>query len=224
MKPVRRPSSRRKAVPHNDLPLEQDTADAETPAHIALGKRIRGLRQQAKLTLAEVAERAGFGKAYLSRIENGQKMPPLATLARIAEVLGVEAAGLLAEHSPVHDWRGVSLVRRNERRPTVLGGTAFGYDYLSVSNATHGRALQPFLFTFPDQIDKYVFFEHDGEELIHILSGRVEWQIGMDKFMLEAGDTLHFDSRMPHRGRSLGGPATALVVMYAPPHGTGELA
>lgn len=222
MNPTRRPSSHRKTTTRSDPLPEQDIPDA--PAHFALGSRIRRLRRQSKLTLAEVAERAGFGKAYLSRIENGQKIPPLGTLSRIAEVLGVEASALMTENAPVTDWRGVSLVRKNERRPTMLGGAAFGYDYLSMTNATQGRALQPFFFTFPDQIDKYVFFEHDGEELVHILSGRVEWQIGIDKFVLEAGDTLHFDSRMPHRGHSLSGPATALVVMYAPPHGTSELA
>ncbi|MGN5477798.1 cupin domain-containing protein [Cupriavidus basilensis] len=145
-------------------------------------------------------------------------MPPIATLARIATVLNVEPGTLLAEveGTSATAWRGVSLVRHDEHRPTVLGGTAFGYNYLSVSNASHGRALQPFLFSFPEEIDKYVFFEHDGEELIHVLEGKLEWQIGMDKYVLEPGDTIHFDSRIPHRGRSLSGSTKALMVMYAP--------
>ncbi|MEO8924538.1 MAG: XRE family transcriptional regulator [Caldimonas sp.] len=180
-----------------------------------LGRRLRRRRLAAGLTLEQLASKAGFGKGYLSRIENGKKMPPIATLSRLADVLGTEAASLLAATGQGVSWRGVSVVRHDEKRPTVLGGSAFGYDYFALSDATAAHALQPFLFSFPDEIDRLVFFQHDGEELLHVLTGRIEWQIGADKYLLEAGDTIHFDSRIPHRGHSLGGPATALVIMHS---------
>jgi transcriptional regulator with XRE-family HTH domain len=190
-------------------------APKEEQAHIALGARLKQRRLDAGMTLAELAERAGFGKAYLSRIENGKKIPPIGTLSRITDVLGIEAASLLTETGHTA-WRGVSVVKKTDKRPTVMGGSQFGYDYLALTDATSGRALQPFLFSFPDKVDKFVFFEHEGEELIHVLTGRVEWQVGVDKFILEPGDTIHFDSRIPHRGHSLSGSATALVVMFSP--------
>ncbi|WP_431113189.1 helix-turn-helix domain-containing protein [Variovorax paradoxus] len=206
-------------------PATQPAAPAEVPAHVELGVRLRQRRLEAGLTLAALADEAGFGKAYLSRIENGKKVPPIGSLARIAGVLGIEAASLLTDNTRAQQsWRGVSLVKRADKRPTVMGGSAFGYDYLSLTDATTGRALQPFLFTFPDKVDKFVFFEHEGEEMMHVLTGRVEWQVGMDKFILEPGDTLHFDSRIPHRGHALVGPATALVVIYSPAGCDGNLA
>jgi len=76
--------------------------------------------------------------------------------------------------------------------------------------------MEPFLFTFPSQIDKYVFFEHEGEEFMFVLSGRVEWQAGSHKLVLEPGDSIYFDARLPHRGRSLEGEALALVVTCSP--------
>jgi transcriptional regulator with XRE-family HTH domain len=209
----------------------QPAAPAEVPAHVELGVRLKQRRLEAGLTLAALAEQAGFGKAYLSRIENGKKVPPIGSLARIASVLGIEAASLLSDNALAsqaqkaqQSWRGASLVKRADKRPTVMGGSAFGYDYLSLTDATTGRALQPFLFTFPDKVDKFVFFEHEGEEMMHVLTGRVEWQVGVDKFILEPGDTLHFDSRIPHRGHALSGPATALVVIYSPAGYDGHLA
>jgi mannose-6-phosphate isomerase-like protein (cupin superfamily)/ribosome-binding protein aMBF1 (putative translation factor) len=219
----RKRTTARKSVPARDDPGEVASI------HHALGERLRERRTAADLTLAEVAERSGFGKAYLSRIENGQKVPPIASLARICAVLNVEPAALLAESgsaiddAPKRAWRGVSVVRHGDRRPTVLGGTAFGYNYLSVG-ATQGRAMQAFVFSFPDKVDKYVFFEHQGEELLHVLSGTLEWQVGSDKFLVEAGDTVHFDSSIPHRGHSIAGPATALMVMYSPDLKHDELA
>jgi transcriptional regulator with XRE-family HTH domain len=202
----------------------QAAQPAEIPAHVQLGERLKHRRIGAGLTLSELAERAGFGKAYLSRIENGKKVPPIGTLARIADVLGIEAASLLADTPRVPDWRGVSVVRHNQKRPTVMGGSAFGYDYFALTDSTQGRALQPFLFSFPDQVDKFVFFEHEGEEVMFVLTGRVEWQVGADKFVLDPGDTIHFDSRVPHRGHSLSGPATALVVIFSPAGSKSNLA
>lgn len=222
--------STRKASANDDrVPYDEDTGNTVS-IHAALGERLKACRVQAGLTLAEVAERSGFGKSYLSRIENGKKIPPIASLARISDVLGVEPAALLAESGPfdgkpaLSDWRGVSVVRHDEKRPTVMGGTAFGYNYLSVGHSSPGRALQAFLFSFPDKVDKYVFFEHEGEEMLHVLSGTLEWQVGVDKYIVHAGDTVHFDSSIPHRGRSLGGPAMALMVMHSPGHTHDELA
>lgn len=204
-------------------PSPKTAVAGEIPAHVALGARLKQRRLDARLTLAELAERAGFGKAYLSRIENGKKLPPIGTLSRIAHVLGTEAAHLLTDDTQAA-WNGVSVVRKTEKRPTVMGGSAFGYDYFALTDSMQGRYLQPFLFTFPDKVGKFVFFEHEGEEILHVLTGRVEWQVGREKHVLEAGDTIHFDSRIPHRGHSLSGPATALVVMYSPSGSKGNLA
>ncbi len=181
-----------------------------------LGVRLRRYRNVAGLTLEQLAAQVGLDKGYLSRIENGKRVPPLATLSRLAAALGVEAAALLSRTKIGSTWRGVSVVRHDEKRPTVLGGTTFGYDYFALSNASPAQALQPFLFSFPEQIDKYVFFQHEGEELLYVLTGKIEWHVGGQKFFLESGDTVHFDSRIPHRGRSLAGKATALVIMYSP--------
>lgn len=202
-------------------------ASAEEPLSLHnLGARLRSHRQAAGLTLTELAARVELDKGYLSRIENGKKVPPLATLSRLANALGIEAGSLIGHSTSSNQgtWRGVSVVRNDEQRPTVLGGTTFGYDYFSLSNAKLDQALQPFLFSFPEQIDKYVFFQHDGEELLYVLTGEIEWQVGSQKYVLKAGDTIHFSSQIPHRGRSLSGPATALVVMYSPAGFDGDLA
>lgn len=202
---------------------DANAADSAVP--VELGLRLRRHRIAAGLTLEQLAARAGFGKGYLSRIENGKKTPPIATLSRLAAVLGIEPASLLSVPGKRGSgWQGVSVVRHDEKRPTVLGGTAFGYDYFALSNATGSHTLQPFLFSFPPEVDKFVFFQHEGEELLYVLSGKIEWQVGMEKYLLEPGDTIHFDSRMPHRGHSIAGPATALVIMQSPPGSLENLA
>lgn len=180
-----------------------------------VGSRIAGARARAGITLDRLAVLTGFSKGYLSKIENSRKVPPIGSLARIAAALKTDITDLLHPPSAAPEG-GLSVVRAGERRPVVRGGTAFGYDYVSLADNRRDKKMEPFLFTFPSRIDKYVFFEHEGEEFMFVLTGRVEWQAGSRKLVLEPGDSIYFDARLPHRGRALDGEATALVVTYSP--------
>ena len=181
-----------------------------------VGSRIAEARARAGITLDRLAALTGFSKGYLSKIENSRKVPPIGSLARIAAALKTDITDLLHPPSAAPEG-GLSVVRAGERRPVVRGGTAFGYDYVGLADNRQGKAMEPFLFTFPSRIDKYVFFEHEGEEFMFVLAGRVEWQCGGEKLVLEPGDSVYFDARLPHRGRALEGEATALVVTVGPP-------
>lgn len=180
-----------------------------------IGERISELRARLGMTLEQLSSATGFTKGYLSKIENSKKVPPIGSLSRIARALKTDITELLRT-APKENGHGFCLVRVAERRPVVRGGTAFGYDYVSLADKQPDKKMEPFLFTFPSEIDKYVFFEHEGEEFLFVLSGKVEWQAGGDKLILEPGDSIYFNSRIPHRGRSLEGEASALVVVYSP--------
>lgn len=195
---------------------DRKKADSADPSN--LGSRMRRLRVDRDVTLETLAKLTGFSKGYLSRIENNKKTPPLGTLARVADALETSLVHLLspAGSASRDDPPFVSLVRADDRKDVIRGASEFGYDYVSLTNNGTAQHMQPLLFTFPTEIEKYVFFEHRGEEFMFILSGRVEWQIGHERHMLEPGDSLHFDARLPHRGRSIDGEAKAIVVLYAP--------
>ncbi len=180
-----------------------------------VGSRIAEARARAGITLDRLAALTGFSKGYLSKIENSRKVPPIGSLARIAAALKTDITDLLHPPSAAPEG-GLSVVRAGERKPVVRGGTAFGYDYVSLADNRRDKKMEPFLFTFPSRIDKYVFFEHEGEEFMFVLTGRVEWQAGSRKLVLEPGDSVYFDARLPHRGRALDGEATALVVTCSP--------
>lgn len=189
---------------------------SQTPkASTVIGDRVCELRTALGLTLDQLAAHTGFTKGYLSKIENSKKVPPIGSLSRLARALRTEITELL-HHPAKGSGRAFTVVRVHERLPVVRGGTAFGYDYVSLADTKSHKKMEPFLFTFPSEIDKHVFFEHEGEEFLFVLSGRVEWQAGSEKVILEPGDSVYFDSRLPHRGRALEGEATALVVAYSP--------
>lgn len=183
----------------------------------ALGRRIQSRRSQRGVTLDVMAVRTGFSKGYLSRIENGKKTPPLDTLARIARALGTDVNTLLSDErsASAQSEPFFSVVRNTGRQRVVRPESAFGYEYQRLAEGDGPMLMQPFLMTVPPEIDKHVFFEHEGQEFMHVLQGRIEWQVGHERIVLEAGDSLYLDSRIPHRVRSLDGTALTLIVFTA---------
>lgn len=197
-------------------------ADISTD-EIAVSARLRALRASSGLTLEVLAELSGFTKGYLSKIENGRNAPPIASLARIARAMGqdlsyffVDSASTEVAETDSTDAR-VSVVHRWERKPVVRGGTAFGYDYVSLAHKKGRKHMEPFIFTFPSEVDINTYFEHPGEEFIYIMAGEVDFEVKVNgklhQWRLEAGDSIYFESRLPHRGRSMNGEAQALVVV-----------
>lgn len=218
---LRKPAARRRAkTPHIDHRVRanagaQDNAGAVDSVEHAIGSRLRNIRKAKGLTLDVLAEEIGLTKGYLSKVETGRKVPPIATLARVARALETDVATLLQGGGSAEKAiaTGVSLMRANERHQVVRGGSAFGYDYQALTHHIDSKHMEPFIFTFPAQILREVFFEHEGEEMIFVLSGTVEFQIGQETYELAPGDCIYFDSAIPHRGRGLRGEAKAVVVI-----------
>jgi transcriptional regulator with XRE-family HTH domain len=181
---------------------------------LSVGERIARLRSERRMTLDRLAQLTGFTKGYLSKIENGLKVPPIATLSRIAQALHTEI-GSFFQNARRPIAREVTVVRAGERPAVQRGGSAFGYDYVGLALKRVHKRMDPFIFTFPPRIDKHVFFEHRGEEFLFVLSGTVEFQVGDERFTLRKGDSIYFDASVPHRGRSAArAGARALVVIH----------
>lgn len=193
----------------------EGNAEANDSVELAIGSRLRKIRKMKGLTLDVLAEEIGLTKGYLSKVETGRKVPPIATLARVARALQTDVATLLQGGAGAQKaiTTGISLMRANERHQVVRGGSAFGYDYQALAHRIDSKHMEPFIFTFPAQILREVFFEHEGEEMIFVLSGTVEFQIGKETYELSPGDCIYFDSAIPHRGRGVKGDAKALVVI-----------
>lgn len=206
------------ALPARSLPSGQGEARAPTEGiaeQAILGRRLRDLRKSRGKTLDTLATEIGFTKGYLSKLETGRSVPPIATLSRVARALGSDLATLLAgtDGGEAGVRGAVSVVRAHERHQVVRGGTSFGYDYQALAHNASDKLMEPFIFTFPPQILKEVFFEHEGEEMIFVLSGTVEFEVGGVTHELTPGDCVYFDASLRHRGRGKFGEAKALVVI-----------
>lgn len=183
------------------LPLGE-TADGALAA--VLAARVRELRSQCGWTVGDLAEYSALSKGMLSKIENAQASPSLATLARLSEALSVPVTaffrGLDEEHDVLHIKAGQGLEIQHK-------GSELGHHYqlLGRMRAPHDR-LEPMLATLTTPNDVFPLFQHAGTELIYMLDGTMEYSYGSSRYLLEPGDALQFVGEVTH------GPARLLEV------------
>lgn len=178
-----------------------------------LATRLRMLRLERGFTLAVLATKTATTKGFLSQVERGMKAPSIATLLRIAQVLDVSVATLF--QSGAKSDAAFSLVRAHERQKYAREGSLYGYRYEAIAFRKASKKMEPFIVTPPFRKPRK-FFNHDGDEMVLVLSGRVEVSLASEVIVLKPGDCLYFDAATPHHSRSVGKKlARALVVVSA---------
>ncbi len=186
------------------------------PTEIKVGEKIKALRESRGFSLKDVADRTGFSTALISQIENHLISPPLGALIKIARGLDFEIGKFFGQSgtSPF------TIVRRDERTPTsrVVSkeGVRYGYSYESLAPDKVNRKMEPFLVTLEPMAKKGLPYSHEGEEFLFVIEGRVEIQLENYTDVLDTGDSVYYDSTVPHRVSCADDtPAKIVAVIFA---------
>lgn len=142
--------------------------------------------------LQEVSDKAEITKSLLSKIENDKSKPPIATLTRIADALGVGMTSLLSDS----DQEGTIYVPAKKTREKTT--TDKGYEFFSFASQRADKLMQVYLFTAKKGGVTSQPLSHRGEEFVYVLSGSMHYMVGKTQYTLEAGDGLYFDSEDDH--------------------------
>ena len=180
-----------------------------------IGPKIRALRLEKGLALADLGAQSGLSPGMLSKIERGQVFPTLPTLLRIALVFGI---GLDHFFRPDEDRPMFEITRAGDRLslPDRPDGEA-AYRFESLDFAADRRGFEGFVATFPGGGAASAPHSHPGEELVYVIAGGLEITAHGRAHGLAAGDAAHFDAGFAHSYRALGpAGAQALVVTSRP--------
>jgi transcriptional regulator with XRE-family HTH domain len=181
-----------------------------------LGMRIRAARQLRKLTLQQVGADTALSAAYLSRIERGETATSIANLIVLATRLDVPLRDLFEDTNEAYVPKYYTVSRKAEREATSQMA-ANGYDYHWLSGDLTEPRLSAFFLEFPVTSDVDInLLSHEGEEVLYMLEGRIEFQIGSDKIVLEAGDCMHLVGEKPHMGRNIGKKPARMLMVVTP--------
>ncbi|WP_260854641.1 cupin domain-containing protein [Paraburkholderia sp. BCC1884] len=183
--------------------------------------RLRALMRDRGVTLDALAPLSGFSKEYLAKIVDCMEAPPFATLARLGHCLGEDLSYFFVDapddaQAEVDD-SPISVVHSWERRPVSKGGTAYGFEFVTLEHKLAHKKMEPFLFTFVEGVEHEEYFQHPGEEFLYVMSGSIEFEVKLDGhakiWQLEAGDCLYFNSVTPHRVTSISNISQVMIIV-----------
>ncbi|HMN59318.1 MAG TPA: NifB/NifX family molybdenum-iron cluster-binding protein [Anaerolinea sp.] len=172
--------------------IEENLNESSTPAEVLVGRKLRELRNRKGLSLRALAERSGLNINTLSLVENGKSSPSVSTLQQLALALDVPIANFFASE-PV-ETRVVYTPA--DQRPTA----AFGSTQMSnLGKDLLGSPVQPFVVTLkPGMGSGDQMIVHTGHEFVYCLNGSIQYKIEQDEYILRPGDSLVFESHLPH--------------------------
>jgi transcriptional regulator with XRE-family HTH domain len=179
----------------------------------SIGEKLRAMRLGKSMGLVELGKHTGLSAALLSKLERGKLFPTLPTLLRIAMVFGVGLDYFFADE---RKRRVVGVVRREERVrfPERPGTPDVQYYFESLDYRSTERKLSAFLADFQDvPVEKLKPHLHAGVEFLYVIKGSLTIKIGREEFLLEAEDSIYFDSAVLHTYRRRGSkPCTGVIV------------
>jgi uncharacterized cupin superfamily protein len=94
-------------------------------------------------------------------------------------------------------------------------GTIFGYFYETLAHHYPHKKMEPYLLTIPVHRGKEAVFQHEGEEMLLMLRGKMNFKVSGNENLLEEGDCIYFDSGLAHGGTVIGDEAVkCLIVIF----------
>jgi len=185
-----------------------------------IGSKITALRESLQLSSEQLAERCDCDASVIEGLEAGDIAPSLAPLIKITRALGVRLGTLLDDDTGV----GPVITRKEDAEKVArlksLETSSDGgvLDFFSLAQGKATRHMEPFLIDVsPALPGSHALSTHEGEEFVFVLAGEIEIEYGKDLHVLGEGDSIYYDSIVPHQLRTHGDTAARiLAVVYAP--------
>lgn len=185
-----------------------------------IGAKVRQLRETKKITVEQLAEQSQCPVDQIRQIEDGALLPSLAPLMEISRALGIRL-GTLVDDEPLEG----PVVFKSSDFPRVLRfsgkdpkATSSNLDFYTMAADKKDRHMEPFMIDVKPRTDNVPpLAGHEGEEFIFVISGTININYGKTSYELNAGESIYYDSIVPHDVHAKGDQtARILAVVYTP--------
>jgi len=173
----------------------------------AIGTRLRRLRTQRGVGLAEVAAAAGISVGFLSAIERSQMTASIGTLRRLARYYRTNILDFF--DATELNTRLVGPAKRK----VLEAGPGVRMELLAWGN----KVMEPHLFRIAPQAGSGESYAHEGEEFLFVLRGELKISLASEEYHLKRGDSFYFESATPHHWKNPGRTETWLLWVNTPP-------
>jgi transcriptional regulator with XRE-family HTH domain len=168
----------------------------------AVGPRLRAMRRDRGITLADLATTTGVSESTLSRLESGQRRPSLELLLPLARIYDV----------PLDDLVGAP--RTGDPRIHLKPIRRFGMTFVPLSRRPGGvHAFKMIIPAQPEPLEP-TLQTHEGFEWLYVLNGRLRLVLGERDLTLPTGEAAEFDTSLPHWLGSADGGVVELLILF----------
>jgi transcriptional regulator with XRE-family HTH domain len=177
-----------------------------------IGKRIKTYRENLQLRVEELAERTNLPQGLIEDYENGKASPAIGVLTKLSRALG-QRVGTFVDDQEVKD---PVIVRSADREEGIASHKEQGqghYRYHSLGAGKADRHMEPFFVSISPS-DDTTTSSHEGEEFVVVRSGEIELMYGNETHILKEGDSMYYNSLVPHCLRAVGGEAKIYAVIF----------
>lgn len=158
------------------------------------GLHIKHIREAKEIDQKYLAHRVHLEPSFIEKIENQEVEPSASDLLKIANALGTDITALITGKE-FHEKQ--AMVTRAEDRVRV--DREWGFNYESLAPYYSGRHIEPFIVeVFPQDPENLEYTQHVGEEFHYVLEGSLKIIIDNKEHVLNPGDSIYFDSSLPH--------------------------
>jgi len=184
-----------------------------------VGEKIRQLRESRDISIKELAEKSQISIDLLEKLEGNAVIPSLSPLLKIAKALDVRL-GTFLDNAPqtgpviVKTGKSENVIRFSGKNSNLKKSTL---DFYSLASGKTDRHMEPFLIdVHPPETKDYQLSSHEGEEFIFVMDGEIEVLYGKETYHVLKGDSIYYDSVVPHELHAYNGKAKILAVVYTP--------
>lgn len=179
-----------------------------------VGKTIHTLRKENNMTLLELADKSGVALATLSRMENGKMTGTLGSHMKICDALGIPLSELYKNLYP--SKKAVDIQKQRSRIEVFIHDKKSSEEMLA--SKVLNKKMLPILIKIRKGGKTHKEETQAGiEKFIYVLDGKIEANIGKEKYDLMKGDTLYFEASTPHFFKSTHNHDTKLLCIVSPP-------
>ncbi len=191
--------------------LGRTKAEEEIPAD--MGMRVKKAREGRGLSIFDLYLRTDIDVETLSQIEEGEVVPPLGTVVKLAKALDLKMDYFISGE----EVKAYTIVRRDDRQVTSRHDPSkekqYGYAYESLAPQKTDRTMEPFMVTLEPSDVEEERSTHDGQEFIFVFEGEMEVRLGDDMHILQPGDSIYYDSTVPHLVKCHGKETTKILAV-----------
>jgi len=178
-----------------------------------IGINIRRLREARNVKLREFARSLGVSGSFISQIEKGKASPSLSTLKEIANKLNTTVGEIIGEGSKTAEF---PVTRVSERRS--LEGLGKGVSVYLLTSPDQNKQMEPLLFKLGKNASSgESSYTHYGQEFVIVIKGEMEIKLNDNTYVLKKGDSIYFNSKVPHFFSNLSDGETEALWIITPP-------